>query len=201
MAVSQYTAFVQKNNNNQPKHLAFHWIQNSSNSEWYRWSDGYRMFTPPSILWLLKYQPYIGGGFCAMGNFPSLDKDANIFYIETNEIIFWGVKDLKNEQELVYEMRQFLNFTPSIRFSSDFTKSRSFGLLLFLRRDNRLFRPAKYRFFTGDDAYFLPRLKTGLKNAKIQLLDMGTRRNYGPKYCYTVTLENPKSVVIGIPRH
>ena len=27
-----------------------------------------------------------------------------------------------------------------------------------------------------------------LKNAKIQLLGMDTLRNYGPKYCYTVTL-------------
>ena len=47
--------------------------------------------------------------------------------------------------------------------------------------------------------FFLPRLISGFKNAKIKLLGMDTRRNYDPKYCYTVTLENSKALIIGIP--
>ena len=45
-----------------------------------------------------------------MGNFPSLDEGAGIFYIGTHANHFSRRKRLKNEQEIVSEMREFSPF-------------------------------------------------------------------------------------------
>ena len=72
---------------------------------------------------------------------------------EPMKIVFWGVKASKNEQKFISKIPEFSSFYPKYSvFSSDFTKLRSFGLLL--RTKNDPFCPSNYRFFTGRDAFF-----------------------------------------------
>ena len=60
-----------------------------------------------------------------MGNFPSLNKGAKIFYTRTNENRFSKRKSLKNKQKIVYEIPDFSSFYPNIPFFPvDFTKFR-----------------------------------------------------------------------------
>ena len=81
------------------------------------------------------------------------------------------------EQKIAYEIPDFLHFTPSVPFPLDYTKLRSFGLTFLLR--------AKIAHFALVTIDFL----------------LGKIRNPGPKYCYTATLGNPKSIVIVAPRY
>ena len=89
-----------------------------------------------------------------------LNEAAKIFYTGTHENRLLRHKNLKKRAENCSRNTGIFFILPQVyRFSSDFTKSRSFGLLLLLlllRTKNDPFRPGNYRFFTGREVVFAP---------------------------------------------
>ena len=61
---------------------------------------------------------------------------------------------------------------------------------LLLRTKNGPFYPSIHRFYTGHWAFFVSTPSNWIKNARIQLLGVYTFPSFGPKYCYTMALEN-----------
>ena len=83
-----------------------------------------------------------------MGDLPSLNEAATNYRNPQKSLC--GVKVSKRTDNCL-RISGFSSFYPSNTvFSLDFTKSRSFGiLLLLLRAKIRLFGPSNYRFFTA----------------------------------------------------